>query len=64
MENMEHKSIDELEAGVDRLLAAYNRVKGENLLLRQQLAELDKRHNLFKDRLDSLLAKLDGIDAL
>lgn len=61
---MEQKSIDELEAGVDRLLTAYGRVKSENLQLREQLAAMVKRQNVFKERLDSLLEKLDRIDSL
>lgn len=59
---MEQRSLDDLEAGVDRLLAAFERVKSENRQLKEQVAAMEKRQNLFKDRLDSMLARLEGLD--
>jgi predicted nuclease with TOPRIM domain len=62
MEIMEQISLDDLEAGVDRLLAAFERVKSENRQLKEQVAAMEKRQDLFKDRLDAMLAKLEGLD--
>ena len=59
---MAQRSIEELEAGVDRLLAAFSRVKGENLHLREQIAAMEKQQDEIRGRLDSLLARLDGVD--
>lgn len=59
---MAQRSMEELEAGVERLLEAYRRVKDENLRLRDQLAAMTNRQDLFEKRLDSLLARLEGID--
>lgn len=59
---MEQRSLDDLEAGVDRLLAAFEQVKSENRQLKEQVAAMEKRQDLFKDRLDSMLAKLEGFD--
>ncbi|GEM_PF-3151855 len=56
--------IDELEAGVDRILAAYGTLKVENLQLREQLAAMKRRQDQFAERLDSLLARLDGVELL
>jgi cell division septum initiation protein DivIVA len=62
MEFMEQRSLDDLEAGVDRLLAAFEQVKSENRQLREQIATMEQRQNLFKERLDSMLARLEGLD--
>jgi len=62
MEYMEQRAIDELEAGVERLLTAFKLLKAENLQLREQLASMEERQNLFKGRLDSLLERLEGVD--
>lgn len=59
---MEQRSIDELEAGVERLLAAYGKVKEENRQLREQLSVMEGRQDLFRQRLDSLLEKLSEVD--
>lgn len=61
---MAQTPIDDLEAGVDRLLAAYATIKMENLQLREQLAAMKRRQNQFAERLDALLARLDGVELL
>jgi FtsZ-binding cell division protein ZapB len=60
MENMEDRCLEKLEAGVERLLDAYNALKDENRELREKLASLDSRQSLFKERLDSLISKIEG----
>lgn len=62
MEYMDQRSIDELEAGVERLLTAFKQLKAENLQLREQLASMEGRQNLFRGRLDSLLERLEEVD--
>lgn len=62
MEYMEQRSIDELEAGVERLLTAFKLLKAENLQLREQLVSMEGRQSLFRGRLDSLLERLEGVD--
>lgn len=62
MEYMEQRSIDELEAGVERLLTAFKLLKAENLQLREQLVSMEGRQRLFRGRLDSLLERLEGVD--
>jgi len=57
---MEDGSLEKLEAGVDRLLGAYNALKSENRELREKLASLDSRQSLFKERLDSLISRIEG----
>lgn len=59
---MEQRPIDELEAGVERLLAAFALVRGENLQLREQLVALEKQRDTVRARIDSLLARIDGVD--
>ncbi len=59
---MAQRSIEELEAGVDRLLAAFARVKEENLHLREQLAAMGRQQDEVRGRLDSLIARLDEAD--
>jgi len=58
---MEQRSMEELEAGVERLLEAYRRVKSENLQLREQVSVMTRRQDLFRERLDSLLARLEKV---
>jgi FtsZ-binding cell division protein ZapB len=60
MENMEDRCLEKLEAGVERLLDAYNALKDENRELREKLASLDSRQSLFKERLDFLISKIEG----
>ena len=60
MEIMEDRSLEKLEAGVERLLGAYNVLKSENRGLREKLASLDSSQSLLKERLDFLIAKIEG----
>jgi len=57
---MEDRSLENLEAGVERLLVAYDALKIENSELRERLASLDSRQSLFKERLDSLITRIEG----
>ena len=57
---MEDRSLEKLEAGVERLLGAYNTLKSENRELREKLASLDSRQSVFKERLDSLISRIEG----
>lgn len=59
---MDQRPMEELEAGVDRLLAAYSRVKDENLQLRERVFAMEKQQVFFRERLDSLLAKLEMVE--
>jgi len=57
---MDDGSLEKLEAGVERLLGAYNALKSENRELREKLASLDSRQSVFKERLDSLISRIEG----
>ena len=57
---MEDRSLEKLEAGVDRLLDAFEKLKAENRELREKLAGMESKQTLFRDRLDSLIERLDG----
>ena len=57
---MEDRSLEKLESGVDRLLGAYSALKSENRELHEKLAALDSRQSVFKERLDSLISKIEG----
>jgi len=57
---MEDRSLEKLEAGVERLLGAYNALKSENRELREKLASLDSRQSVFRERLDSLISRIEG----
>lgn len=57
---MDDGLLEKLEAGVERLLGAYNALKSENRELREKLSALDSRQSLFKERLDSLISKIEG----
>ncbi len=56
---MEDRSLEKLESGVDRLLAAFAGLKAENRELRERLAEMESKKDLFRARLDSLIERLD-----
>jgi predicted nuclease with TOPRIM domain len=56
---MEDRSLENLEAGVDRLLDAFGKLKAENSELREKLAGMESTKALFRGRLDSLIERLD-----
>lgn len=56
---MEDGSLEKLEEGVDRLLDAFARLKAENRELHDRLAGMESRNVLFRERLDSLIERLD-----
>jgi predicted nuclease with TOPRIM domain len=60
---MEDRSLEKLEAGVDRLLDVFEKLKAENRALREELASVESKKAAFRDRLDSLIEKLDRNDA-
>lgn len=62
MEIMEDRSLEKLEAGVDRLLEAFSTLKAENRELREKLAGMESKQTIFRDRLDSLIERLNGTD--
>ncbi len=60
VEIMEERSLEKLAAGVDRLLEAFSTLKAENRELLEKLAGMESRQTLFRDRLDSLIERIDG----
>ena len=56
---MEDRSLENLEAGVDRLLDAFGKLKAENRELREKLAGMESKKILVRERLDSLIERLD-----
>jgi len=56
---MEGSSLEKLEAGVDRLLDAFAELKVENRELREKLVAMESKKALFRERLDSLIERLD-----
>lgn len=56
---MEDRSLEKLESGVDRLLDAFTGLKAENRELREKLAEMESSKSLVKNRLDSIIERLD-----
>jgi len=56
---MEDRSLEKLESGVDRLLDAFNKLKAENTQLREKLADVESNKALIRNRLDSLIDRLD-----
>lgn len=58
---MDQKTLAAVENGVERLIDAYTEVKGENVRLREELASLQSVQELLKSRLDSLIARIDGV---
>lgn len=57
---MEESSLEKLEAGVDRLLDAYGRLKSENIELREKLSVMEAKTAAVTYRLDSIIARLEG----
>jgi len=60
---MEEKSLEQLEAGVERLLNEFSRLKAENSQLREQVVALEARKSFFRDRLDLLISRLEQVDS-
>jgi len=56
---MDDRSLEKLESGVDRLLEAFAGLKAENRVLRERVAEMESKKALFRNRLDSLIERLD-----
>lgn len=56
---MEDRSLEMLANGVDRLLEAFGKLKAENRELREKLAGMESKKVLFRNRLDSLIERLD-----
>lgn len=59
---MEERSLGQLEAGIDRLLNEFSRLKAENSQLRQQVAALEAGKTIFRERLDQLISKLEQVE--
>ena len=58
---MDDAALAAVEAGVDRLLAAYDELQKENSRLRGQLADLEEKQNVCRKRLDRLLTRLGDV---
>lgn len=58
---MNQKTLADVESGVERLIEAYTRTMGENACLREELASMKSRQELLKSRLDSMIARIDGV---
>lgn len=56
---MEDRSLEKLESGVDLLLDAFTKLKAENRELREKLYEIESSKALVKNRLDSIIERLD-----
>lgn len=56
---MEDRSLEKLESGVDRLLDAFTKLKAENRELREKLSALESSKALVRNRLDSIIERLD-----
>jgi hypothetical protein len=57
---MDDTALDAVEFGVDRLIAAYGAMKSENQRLREQLTSMEARESVFRERLDKLIARIEG----
>ncbi len=58
---MGHELFDALEKRIESLLLEYNSLKQEVLLLREENERLLKEREGFKERVDSIIRKLEGI---
>jgi predicted nuclease with TOPRIM domain len=63
VEFMEERSLEQLEAGVERLLNELSKLRSENSQLREQVIALETGRSLFRDRLDLLISRLDQVDS-
>lgn len=59
---MEERTLEQLEARIDRLLNEFARLKSENHQLREQVASLDAGKLIFRERLDLLIGRLEQVD--
>jgi len=60
---MAERSLEQLEAGVDRLLNELARLRSENSQLREQVTALEAGKSIFRDRLDLLIGRLEQVDS-
>lgn len=58
---MDQKSFEATEAAVDRLIEAYGNIKKENIRLKAELEAARSRQDQLKNRLDSLIEKIDRV---
>ena len=58
---MDTDHFDELERRVELLLADYASLQQENELIKGENVRLRQERNGFKDRVDAILMKLEGI---
>jgi predicted nuclease with TOPRIM domain len=56
-------SLEQLEAGVDRLLKELSRLRSENRQLRETVAALETGKILCREKLDRLISRLEQVDA-
>lgn len=59
---MDAELIDELEKRIESLLTAYGSLKDENRLLKDENNRLQHERGGFKDRIDAILNKLEGVE--
>lgn len=59
---MDAELIDELEKRIESLLTAYGSLKDENRLLKDENNRLLHERGGFKDRIDAILNKLEGVE--
>ena len=60
---MAERSLEQLEAGVERLLNELSRLRSENSQLREQVTALEAGKSIFRDRLDLLIGRLEQVDS-
>lgn len=58
---MDAELFDALEKRVERLVQLYTALKQENESLRSENSRLVSERNGFKERIDAILAKLEGV---
>lgn len=59
---MDAELIDGLEKRIESLLTAYGSLKDENRLLKDENNRLLHERGGFKDRIDAILNKLEGVE--
>lgn len=59
---MDAELIDELEKRIESLFIAYGSLKDENRLLKDENNRLLHERGGFKDRIDAILNKLEGVE--